>query len=191
MMKLTKNQVNKLKDELRGMYEDRSFPVFDTNKRVDMFNFYPGFINADKKTYIGYVKVLEIVGDNWAFDKKENRGRYPSLGKLEDILDYYAGYIKYGKKELPPVPLYKVRDMYHLSEGNHRLYVLKYLESRGFIKEPMIKAEICEFNYDDFLKESSVVKKIDGFYLLHNNKYLEYLEEDESKRFLELKSQLL
>lgn len=172
MIKLTKKQASIIKNEFWKMHEDKSFPVFDADKRVDIFEFYPGFINCNNRIYIDYIKVSDIVGDNWVFDKKEDRGRYPAINKLTDIVDYHSGMLKYGNEDIPPVPLYKVRDMYHLSEGNHRLYTLKYLESKGLVKDPVIKAEICEYDYDNFLNESELIKRNDRFYLLYDKIYL-------------------
>ena len=190
MIKLTKKQASIIKDEFWKMHEDKSFPVFDTDKRVDIFEFYPCFTYSKVKTYTAYVKVSDIVGDNWAFDKKEDRGRYPAVNKLTDIVDYHAGVLKHGNKDIPPVPMYKVKDMYHLGEGNHRLYTLKYLESKGLVKDPVIKARIDEYDYDNFLKESEVIKRNDGLYLLYDKIYLERMSDKEAQRFLELKNEL-
>ena len=56
MIKLTKKQASIVKSEFWAMYDDKSFPVFDTDKHVDIFEFYLGFINCNNQVYIDYIK---------------------------------------------------------------------------------------------------------------------------------------
>lgn len=77
-----------------------------------------------------------------------------------------------------------------LSEYEIKFKFKSNLESKGLVKDPVIKAEICEYDYDNFLKESKVIQRSDGFYLMHDEEYLDYMNDEEVERFLELKNEL-
>ena len=110
--------------------------------------------------------------------------------KLMNILDYYKG-VKHRGQDLPPVDIVSINDVYHLSEGNHRLYVLKWLESLGVIKKPLIKANIEKYDYNHFIQNVSFVQRKFGgeiiSYIKFPNDYIEPLDNETYERLLELK----
>ena len=195
-MNISEDIINKVKSMANKM-DAKDYPEFDTDKNLDLFKTFPFYYEAGSERFEAYINVSDIVGDNWAFDKIEDRGNYPRRMKIMSILDYYKG-IRYRNQELPPVDIININDVYHLSEGNHRLYVLKWLEHLGIIKNPTIKANIVKYDYDKFLKEGmAVVEKDFNGEVIKYIKYgkhlgfLEMLDDKTYKRLLELKNNIL
>lgn len=194
-MNIPENIINKVKSMANNM-DAKDYPVFDADKNLDLFETFPFYYEASSERYEEYINVSNIVGDNWAFDKIEDRGNYPRRMKIMSILDYYKG-IKYRGQELPPVDIININDVYHLSEGNHRLYVLKWLEHLGIIKNPIIRANIVKYDYNKFLEEIALVEKDFNGEVVRYIKYgkgfgfLEILDDKTYKRLLELKNNVL
>lgn len=188
--RLSDHQVRELHGELNDMFLESNFPVYDTDKYIDLYKIYPMFRYAEYTTYEDYIDVRDIRGDDWAFMLKEERGNYPKISKIKSIVDYYGGKVYYGNDDIPPVPIRKVNGIYYLEEGNHRVYTLKYLLDKGLVKDHKIRVKVEEYDYNSFIKEADIIYKFDGPYLLINNYQLEEISEEEANRIAEIKAEL-
>lgn len=168
----------KMKLQLKKWEKAEDYPVIDMEKRKSAYSEFPCFIWAPNKTYEEHVDIKNIFGDNWAFDKKENRGNYPRINKLFSIL---KGFLEIdGPNKVPPVPIIKIKGMYFLSEGNHRLYMSKLL------KKKTLYAEVCEYDYDTFLLHANLIKFGESYRVVYNNS-VHMVSEEEAATFEKLK----
>ena len=140
------------KEKIEGWADNDSFPEVDCHKYVDFYKKFPLFQFA-KITVLKNVMVPidDIYGDNWAFQNKNERGRYPSATKLRSLL---SGYTKvnndYWEKEIPPVPIHKIFDKYYLDEGNHRLYLSKLLGMNTLL------SDVYDYDYKSLVQSSKL-----------------------------------
>lgn len=156
---MDKNKILKLSDNiLNGNYYN--FPEFDLDKHIDMYETYPCYYYSKaKEIYIKNVNIDLIYGTNWCFESKQSRGSYPNANKIYSILNGHVGNYFYNEKEIPPVHVTKILDMYILEEGNHRLYTIKLLNLLGLANIKEIKCIIEEREYKKFIQECIVNKR--------------------------------
>ena len=129
-------------------------PVLDSSRYFDYFYAFPFLNVAPKETELQTIPLDRIYGDNWAFMEKEERGHYPKVTKLQDLLSGYTevNNTQYKKTfgNIPPVPVYNIGDGYFLSEGNHRFYL------SNILGRTTIEAEVTKVDYGRFLQESTL-----------------------------------
>lgn len=153
---------------------------------------YPLFHLASQKD-LGVLDVEcdKIVGGNWANLPPQLRGPYPKPRKFWNLL---AGFLnltdqdKNIRNKIPEISVYKIFDDYFCDEGNHRLYVSRYLGLKT------IKARVVEYDYHSFLKRSYVKKdhNLSWTYIAvldteTGNTYLYDIDENAVKQYLKLK----
>lgn len=190
MYKFNETTINEIKDKVILMGQTKSFPVFDIDKKVNFEEEYPFYSYADYIYSEEIIKVNNIVGDNWAFENNQERGNYPRTDKILNILDAYKGIYLFGNNKLPNVPLDKVDGRYLLSEGNHRLYTLKLLESFGLIQDSLIKVKVRTYKYEEFLKNISFMFYSDSRYIKFPDNSIEEIDEFTYTKLLELQKKL-
>lgn len=127
----------------------------------DILRDYPYYTKAPSKDIgIVNINIRNIKGDNWAFQSKKEMLHYPYKTKLRDIgLWYINNQTVHGRKELPPVPVFKIFDEYYLMEGNHRFYL------SNFLNRKTIRAICTEFDYKSFMDRHQLVYIKDAPYL--------------------------
>lgn len=143
-------------NEIAERINQNGFPNLCPKNHKDPYETYPLFHLA-KCRHIGVMEVRcnAIVGGNWANRPEALQEGYPKPRKLQDLLVGYLNLnekLKDTKSLIPPIPVYKIMDDYFCEEGNHRLYATRLL---GF---KTIKAEVMEYDYISFLKETRLYR---------------------------------
>lgn len=159
--------------------ETESFPEIDCHKFIDFDTEFPCFQMAKSSEKKGQtIRLSDIWGSNWAFQKKEDRGRYPSATKLKWLLSGYTNYRNESwPSPIPPVPVYKVLGGYYLDEGNHRLYLSKLLG------RATILADVYEFDYEEFLKVAFLLRHGDAHHLVAPDRSIYPISPEEAVNF--------
>lgn len=109
---------------------------------------YPLFYKA-KSEKLGVLELDcdKIIGGNWANLPQAECPGYPKARKVWDLL---VGYLNMNERlekteeNIPPIPVFKIKEDYFCREGNHRLYVSRLLGRKT------IKANVVELDYTPF-----------------------------------------
>ena len=179
MMKIQEALYWEMLDKISNWQEEGTYPEIDCNKFVDFDKEFPCFQMAKSSVKTEQtIRLSDIWGSNWAFQKKEDRGRYPSTTKLKWLLSGYTNFQNESwRSPIPPVPVYRVLGGYYLDEGNHRLYLSKLLGRETIL------ADVYEFDYEELLLGSKLLQYGDNFHMVIPDHSIYPVSKEEAKNF--------